>query len=68
MAKSRKGGWPEKNPETSSFPALTTPLSTTAAPAEPGPGVYDIVPDNASPGNPVGYSGMEGGKKKGRKG
>lgn len=59
----KKGGWPEKNPETSAYDKLTTPLSTTAAAADPRPGTNDIVPDG-TPGNPVGYSGMEGGRKK----
>jgi len=64
MAKSaRKGGWPEKNPETSAFGGLTTPLSTTAASGDPRPGFNSTVPDNASPNNPVGYSGLERGKK-----
>jgi hypothetical protein len=60
----KKGGWPEKNPETSAFSALTTPLSTTAAAADPQPGYNATVPENAEPGNPVGYSGLERGKKK----
>jgi hypothetical protein len=62
----KKGGWPEKNPETSRFSGMTTPLSTTAAAADPRPGINDIVPDGASPSNPVGYTGMSSGKK-GRK-
>jgi hypothetical protein len=67
MAKSRKSGWPEKNPETGAFPALTTPLSTTEPSGDPRPGFNKTVPDNAEPGNPVGYSGMERGGRKGRK-
>jgi hypothetical protein len=56
--------WPEKNPETKAFPVMTTPLSTTAAAPDPRPGFETTVPDNADPSNPVGYSGMERGKKK----
>lgn len=65
--KTRKGGWPEKNPETGAFGALTTPLSTTEPGGDPRPGYQQTVPENASPGNPVGYSGLEGKSGKGRK-
>jgi len=61
----RKGGWPEKNPETSAYPMLTTPLSTTAPAGDPQPGINNAVPNDPSPSNPVGYSNVtSGGKKK----
>lgn len=66
MAKSaRKGGWPEKNPESGRWPMLTTPMSTDGGAGEPGPSGHVTVPDNADPGNPVGYS-MGGSSKKGK--
>ena len=64
MAKSRKGGWPEKNPETGAFGQMTTPFSTTEPGGDPRPGYERTVPEDADPGNPVGYSGLERGKKR----
>lgn len=58
--------WPEKNPETSNFPAMTTPLSTDAPGPDARPGINRTVPDNPDPSNPVGYTGMERNTKKGR--
>ena len=70
MARSaKKGGWPEKNPETGAFGEMDTPLSTTAAGPDPRPGYNATVPTGINPSNPMGFSGLEGGKgrKKGRK-
>lgn len=56
--------WPEKNPESKAFPGMATPLSTTAPGGDPRPGYEQTVPENAEPGNPVGYTGLERGKKR----
>ena len=63
----RKGGWPEKNPETNYFGGMATPLSTTAPGGDPRPGINENVPDNSDPGNPVGYSCVSRSGKKGKK-
>lgn len=62
--------WPDKNPESGNFSLLATPLSTNVPGPDPQPGINTSVQvDKANPSNPMGFSGMEGGrgKKKGRK-
>jgi hypothetical protein len=63
----KKTTWPRRNPETSRWPGMTTPLSTDAAPGDSNPGISSTVPDNPSAPNPVGWPHIGGGKGRGKK-